>query len=148
MNVLEHNHDGSLARNLLQQPAKRPRRVFRGGGARCGTDRAHDTRDHDLAVVDSRERSSKALVAPERKHDLAERPERDLRAVRQAAAHKHHRIRSSGELGDEAGFTDPGGAEDRDQPAFSLRCDSAEGDLEGGELLHSSYERPIETRDS
>ena len=121
LDVVEHDDEGTLLRERLEQPAHGPVELV---GARAwlgAADGLEDAPVRDLPVGLAAEHAVEVDVA----HDLDEGPVGDPVPVRETAALEH--LRFSGgrdQLGREPGLADAGLADDRDDPARTV-CDRA-----------------------
>src|SRR4029077_14880999 len=109
-------------------------------------DRAEHSLRHELAVLDSGEQLTNALVAAERADDLYKWPEGDAVAVRETAAREclGFAAHLAAELGSESRLPDPGGAEDGDHPARASRNGARKRVAKRAHLIAATHEPRIE----
>ncbi len=138
LDVVEHDDEGTLLRERLEQPAHGPVELV---GARAwlgAADGLEDAPVRDLPVGLARERAVEVDVA----HDLDEGPVGDPVPVRETAALEH--LRFSGgrdQLGRKPGLADAGLADDRDDPASTVYDRALELGPERVQLLGPADER-------
>jgi hypothetical protein len=149
VDVFEHENEGALARELLEQAAGRPADLLDGIHLFDEADGGREASSDSLTIGQARDEGVERLhrlVRRERADHLAKRPVRDAVAVGQAASCKDARLQLHrlSELSCKSRLADAGLAHEGDEAGTPLLNSSRESFPEHGELVRASDDRRVE----
>ena len=150
--ILEHDDERTLSRELLEELAGRPEELLHRKLLRREPDHRRDSSKH--VVVGAGERGKllarrlrlvRMIEAGRLPDDFGQRPEGDPVAVREAAAAEHGRAlpREAGELLGEPRLAHPGRSDERDRLAAAVAAGEIEGVAEEPRLVLAPDQRRL-----
>ena len=144
VDVLDRDDERAIARQPLEQPPQRPRRLLGLRGLVREPDRGEDAA-HGRLVAGQQLLDVRARVGAEPAHEVGERAVRRALAVGEAAAREHGGVvaERAEELPRQSRLADPRRSGDRDEPADALRAGLGERGAQLVELGLAPDERRL-----
>ena len=143
MDVVDPDHERSVLRDPLEQPAHRPSRFLGLGRAGRQADRLEHQAHSGVVALEQLTKSFGRIGAAELADDVREGSVGDVLAVREAAAdHNGGGLTYlHSQLSREPGLAEPSGADDGDHAALGHRAATGEHGMKLAQLALATYER-------